>query len=412
MTTAHFLARRIHAAQDREKRVSPPAIRIAVVSMALSVAIMILTVAIVTGFKHQVSNKITGFNAHILVTHFDNNASHETQPIALSDSFMRVLQTYPGVSHAQVFATKPAILKTPGDYQAIILKGVDRDYDWNFLRTHLTQGEIPAIDTVGNQILLSAYIADKLNLRVGDAISCYFIQSPPRVKRYQVVGIYQTYLTEYDQQFAFVDIRQIRQISDWAPDMATGVELTIANPNVLDTIYQSLYYPLAASTDRFGSHYLTRTIDQLQPAIFSWLDVLDTNVILVFVIMTLVAGFAMISSLLILILERASLIGILKALGAGNRLIRHTFLRLSVYLITKGLLLGNALAILLILVQKMTGIIKLDPNTYYLPEVPVELSLITLLIVNAATLVVTILLLLGPSYSIARIHPAKTIQFE
>jgi len=415
MGTPLFIAKRIYFSKDVEKQVSPPAIRIAIISLALGLVVMILSVAIVIGFKKEVRNKVVGFGSHIQITHFDSNTSYETHPIAVSDSLLSKLQAIPNIRHVQAFATKPAIMKTDDDFQGVVLKGIDEHFDWDFFKKNLKEGNILNIrpDSTSTHALISSMIADKLKLKTGDSFMCYFIQDPPRSPRkYTIAGIYQTNLTDYDKLFILGDIKQIRRLSDWDDDMASGLELLVNNYNQLDATFETLFYDLSIQTDRLGNHYYPRSIRQLNPTIFSWLDVLDTNVVVILLLMALVAGFSMISGLLIIILERANMIGILKAMGENNAGIRKVFLYVSVFLIGKGLLWGNLIALAIYFVQKFTGILKLNPEVYYVSEVPIELSIGSWILINAGTLIVTLIMLIGPSYLVAKILPAKTIRFE
>ena len=414
MKAPFFIAKRIYFSKEGEKQVSPPAIRIAVISMALGLAVMILSVAIVIGFKKEVRNKVVGFGSHIQITHINSNNSYETHPIAPSDTLLNELQAIPNIRHVQAFATKPAIIKTDNDFQGIVLKGIDENFDWNFFKKNLKEGNVLNIqaDSTNNHILISAIIADKLKLKTGDSVLCYFIQEPIRARKYTIAGIYQTNFSDYDKLFIIGDIQQIRRLSDWDNDMVSGLEILVNNYNQLDATLETVFYNLSVQTDRLGNHYYPRSIRQLNPAIFSWLDVLDTNVVVILLLMALVAGFSMISGLLIIILERANMIGILKAMGENNTGIRKIFLYVSVFLIGKGLLWGNLMAIAICFVQKFTGILKLNPEVYYVSEVPVELNIVPLLLINLGTLIVTLLMLIGPSYLVAKISPAKTIRFE
>jgi lipoprotein-releasing system permease protein len=414
MTSSLFIARRLYFSKDGEKQVSPPAIRIAIASMALGLAVMILAVAIVVGFKKEVRNKVIGFGSHIQVSHFDSNTSYETQPIAVSDTLLDELRAMDNIRHVQVFATKPAIIKTATDFQGVVLKGVDGDFDWSFFRSNLQSGEVPRLhpDSISRQILLSAVLADRLDLKTGDSFLCYFIQDQPRVQRFTISGIYQTHFSDYDKLFMVGDIRQIRRVAEWDEDMASGLELFVDDYNRLDDTFEQLYYDLSVRADRLGNHYYPRSIWQLNPMIFAWLDVLDTNVFIILWLMVLVAGFSMISGLLIIILERAPLIGLLKAMGETNTGIRKIFLYLSVFLIGKGLLWGNVIALVICVIQKLTGVLRLDPEVYYVSQVPIELNFWILGAINLETMVMTLLMLVGPSYLVARILPARTIRFE
>ncbi|GHT77177.1 ABC transporter permease [Bacteroidia bacterium] len=414
MSAPFFIAKHIYFNKEGKKKVSPPAIRIAVISMALGLAVMILSVAVVVGFKKEVRNKVIGFGSHIQVSHFDSNYSYETQPISISDTLIAEIQSIPNVRHTQVFATKPAIFKTEHDFLGVILKGVDEHFDWDFLQKNLTEGKILSLhpDSLNNNVLISKLIADKLHLKCGDSFLCYFIQNPPRVRKFTISGIYQTNFSDYDKIFVLGDIRQIRRLSDWELDMVSGLEILLDDYDRMDDTHEQIFYALSSRTDRLGNPYDVRSIKEINPMIFAWLDVLDTNVVVILTLMLLVAGFSMISGLLIIILERANMIGILKAMGESNTGIRKIFLYVSAFLIGKGLLWGNLIAIALCVLQKTTGIFRLNPEIYYVPEVPIDLNIWALLLINLGTLLLTLLMLIAPSYLVARLSPAKTIRFE
>ena len=413
-----FIANRIRFEtgdkHDEKRKVSQPAIRIALVGIALGLAVMILSVAIVVGFKREVSNKIIGFGSHIQITNFDSNSSYETQPIVVNDSLFRAIETTSGIKHVSLFATKPGILKTDSDFQGVILKGVGVDYDWSFFQNSLIEGEIPEFqpDKTSTQVIISRLLANKLKLKVGDSFLTYFVQEEVRARKYDITGIYRTDFSEYDQLFVLADIRQIQRLNRWDEDMVSGVEIQLDDFNQISGMLETLYGQLGYKQDRLGNSFFIRSIIDLNPMIFSWLDLLDMNVIIILILMLAVAGFTMISGLLIVILERANMIGVLKALGADNTAIRMIFLRVSVFLILKGLLFGNVIALGICLTQKYFGIFKLDPEVYYLSTVPIDINIGYIVLINICTLIVSMLMLLGPSYIVAKILPAKTIRFE
>ena len=385
MNLSLFIARRIYFSKDQEQRVTPPAVRIAMIGIALGLAVMILSVAIVVGFKKEVRNKVIGFGSHIQISNFDNNASYESSPIAVSDTLLASLRAFPGVRHVEAFATKPGILKTDEDFQGIVLKGIDSDFDWTFFRSNLIQGDTLTLhpDKTSTDVLISRYLSDLLRLQVGDSFLTYFVQDDVRARKFHVTGIYETGFVDYDKLFVLADMRQVRRLNGWADEQ-----------------------------DRFGNTYYVRSIKELNPMIFSWLDVLDINVVVILVLMMAVAGFTMISGLLIIILERTQMIGLLKAMGADNTRIRHIFLYVSFFLIGKGMLWGNVIGVLLCLVQHRWGVVSLDPSIYYLNAVPIDLNPIAWLLLNLGALTVSMLMMLGPSYLITRIDPAKSIRFE
>ena len=408
-----FIARKIHFSKEGNRQVTPPAVRIAIVGVALGLAVMILSVAIVIGFKKEVRNKVIGFGSHIQITNFDNNSSYETMPIAVSDSLLQALRA-PGIKHIEGYATKMGILKTDSDFQGVVLKGIDTDYDWSFFRNNLTEGELLTIDPkkTSTDVIISRYLSDLLGLKLGDSILTYFVQEDVRARKFNIVGIYETGFMDYDKLFVLADIKQIRRLNGWEKDEVSGLELLVDDYDKLDQIAEDLYFNLVEKQDRHGNTYFTRSIKEMNPMIFNWLDVLDVNVVVILILIFAVAGFTMISGLLIIILERTNMIGILKALGENNVSIRKIFLYISFFLIGKGMLWGNVVGIAICLIQSHFRIIKLDPSIYYLDAVPIDLSIVSLILLNIGTLCASMLMMLGPSYLITKIDPAKSIRFE
>lgn len=409
-----FIAKRIHFSKEGNRQVTPPAVRIAVIGIALGLAVMILSVAIIVGFKKEVRNKVIGFGSHIQITNFDNNASFESTPIAISDSLLDDLRSFPGIRHVEAYATKPGILKTDSDFQGIILKGIDADFDWTFFRNNLKEGDIFTVqpNKTTNQVIISRYLSDLMKLGAGDSFLSYFVGEDIRARKFHIAGIYETGFEEYDKYFILTDIKQVRRLNNWEKDQVSGLELLVDDYDRLDQITEDLYFKLAEQQDRTGNTYYARSIKELNPMIFEWLNVLDVNVVVILILMLAVAGFTMISGLLIVILERTNMIGILKALGETNISIRKIFLYISFFLIGKGMLWGNVIGILLCLIQSRFKIISLDPSIYYLDAVPIDLNLLSLFLLNAGTLCAAMLMMLGPSYLIMKIDPAKSIRFE
>ena len=411
-----FIARRIHFSKERgdSRRVTPPAVRIAVAGIALGVAMMILSVAIVVGFKQEVRNKMVGFGSHIRVSNFDSNSSYETVPIFVGDSLKSLLSALSGIRHVETFATKPGILKTEMDFQGIVLKGVDVEYDWTFFRKHLKEGELFSIDTgkVTNDVLISQQLADMLRLRCGDSFHAYFVQDEVRARKFRICGIYDTGFTDYDKLFVLTDIKHIRRLNGWEADAVSGLELQVDDYDDLDKVAAAVDDRLLNRRDRKGNIFYVRSIKELNPMIFSWLDVLDLNVVVILVLMMAVSGFTMISGLLIIILERTNMIGILKALGQQDRSLRRVFLYISAFLIGKGMLWGNIIGLALCWIQSFFRPLSLDPSVYYLDAVPIHLTPGSWLLINLGASVVSLLMMLAPSYLITKISPAKTIRFE
>lgn len=410
-----FIARRIYLDKDKKREVSPPAVRLAIAGVAMGLAVMILSVAIVIGFKQEIRNKVIGFGSHVRISAFSSNTSYETPPIQYSDSLERVLQSYPEIARIEPYATKPGIFKTDDHYMGIVFKGVTRQYDWQFYKQHLVAGDIPQLsDSAPSlEIMLSHTIASKLQLDVDDSVLGYFVDGQRvRARKFTVSGIYKTDLADYDNIFVLGDAWQVQQIEGWVFDQYSGIELRLHDFDKIDEMTYRLYQDLLATPDFYGTHYYVQSVRELNMVFFGWLELLDMNVWIILILMAAVAGFTMISGLLIIILENASMIGTLKAIGASNRSIRRIFLNIAIYLVGRGLLWGNVVGLSLCLLQKHFHILKLNPEAYYIPYVPIELNMWYILLLNAASLAVSMLMLLGPSYIVALIRPAKTIKFE
>ncbi|MDR1746260.1 MAG: ABC transporter permease [Tannerella sp.] len=410
-----FIARKVHFSKtSADRRVTPPAIRIAIAGIALGLATMLLAVAIVTGFKKEVRNKAVGFGAHIQIANFDSNSSYETNPILVNDSLIADISDFPGVRHVSAYATKPGILKTETDFQGIVLKGVDGRYDWTFFRENLVEGEIFALEPerMATDVLISAYLANLLGLKCGDSFFAYFVQDDVRARKLHISGIYDTGYVDYDKFFVIADLRQVRRLNGWDDEAVSGLEVTIDDFTQLDNVTEQLYFHLVDRKDRMGNTYYVRSIEDLEPMLFNWLNVLDINAVIILVLMMAVAGFAMISGLLIIILERTSMIGVLKALGMANRPVRRVFLHIASFLITKGMLWGNVIGLTFCFLQSRFHLIALDPSNYYLNAVPIDLSFTAWLLINVGTLTVSMLMMLAPSCLITKISPARTIRFE
>lgn len=412
MNVEYFIAKRIHFRQDR-KNVSRPAVRIAIIGIAIGLAVMLLAISIVFGFKQEIRNKTIGFGGHIQLTNFDSNNSYEMLPVSLSDSLLDSLRSIPGVSTVSAFATKPGIIKTANAFQGIVLKGIGSDFDGSFFKNNITEGEfIEPGDTLRNEAVISQHMAKAFQLKTGDSFYTYFIQDQVRARRFTVKGIYSTNFIEYDKLFILTDIRQLQQLSGWAANEVGGYELRIADFGQLEAINDEVYSITSPIVLDDGSSYFTRTIRDINPQIFAWLDLLDVNVWVILALMLAVAGFNMISGLLILILERTSMIGILKSIGTTNWSVRRIFLYHSLFLIGKGMMWGNIVGLALITLQYFTGIIPLDPEAYYVSTVPVLYNWPLFILLNAGTLLASIAMMIGPSYLITKILPAKIIRYE
>ena len=409
-----FIARRIYRSREGEKEVSKPAVRIAMAGIAIGLAVMIVSVAVVIGFKHQVRDKVIGMGSDIVVSSIEGALLYQMNPVVANDSLLSVIQNIPQVSHVQRYATKPGMIMTADNFQGMIVKGVAQEYDWTYLKAHLQEGEIPALtDSVAsNRVLVSRSMADKLSLKVGDKLYTYYIEGNVRARRLTVSGIFQTNFSAFDDYFLITDMYTVNRLNGWEPDQVGGVEVAVSDYRFLNSVNDDIRGHIQEQTDRYGAIYCSRTSEELYPQIFAWLDLLDTNVWVILILMTGVAGFTMISGLLIIILERTQMIGVLKALGADNASIRQIFLSFSVFLIGRGMCWGNVIGLSCCLIQYFFEPIKLDPATYYVNAVPVELHLGWIVLLNVCTLLVSVGMLVGPSYLISHIHPAKSIRFE
>lgn len=410
-----FVARRIYRSKEGEKEVSKPAILIATWGIAIGLAVMIVAVAVVVGFKHEVRDKVVGLGSDITITHFDALKSYETIPVMMGDSLMNDLQATEGVKHVQRYSTKPGMIMTDDNFLGMVLKGVAQEYDWTFLRKHLLEGEIPVFSDSAstNRTLISRTIANKLNIHTGDKLYTYYIEGENvRARRLEVAGIYQTNFSLYDDLFLLTDLHTVNRLNNWKGDRVTGVELEVVDYDRLEAVKENIREKVDLQVNRYGNTYYTQTVEENNPQIFAWLDLLDMNVWVILILMTGVAGFTMISGLLIIILERTNMIGILKAVGADNLAIRKIFLSFSVFLIGRGMLWGNLIGLAFVVVQSQFRLFKLDPATYYVDSVPVEFNVWWWVLLNVCTLLVSVLMLVGPSYLITRIHPAKSIRFE
>lgn len=414
MSLSLFLARRIYRESDGGKQVSRPAVLIAMAGIAMGLAVMIIAVAVVIGFKSEVRNKVIGFGSHIQISNLDAVSSYETHPVVVGDSMMAALADDPVVRHVQRYSTKPGMIKTDEAFQGMVLKGVGPEFDPSFMKEYLLEGEIPVFsDSVSsNQVLISKALATKMKLKLGDKIYTYYIQDDIRARRLTIVGIYQTNFSEYDQLFLLTDLSLVNRLNGWEPEQVSGVELQVNDYDKLEDITYEIAMNTDNQTDAYGGTYYVRNIEQLNPQIFAWLDLLDMNVWVILILMVGVAGFTMISGLLIIIIERTNMIGILKALGANNFTIRKTFLWFSVFLIGKGMLWGNAIGLAFCILQSQFGILKLDPETYYVDTVPVSFNILLFLLINIGTLLASVLMLIGPSYLITKINPANSMRYE
>lgn len=412
-----YIARRIFSSKENRNQLSSRIVNIALFGIVLGLIVLILSVAIVVGYKSEVGRKVIGFSSHLQIVNLDSNQSFETSPISQNQPFLYDLRKIDGIRHVQIFATKPGVISTDGEMQAVVLKGIGPDFDWSFFQENKVAGEpFEVQDTVrSNKIWVSKKIADQLKLRLGDDLTMFFIhesETIPRQRKFQIAGIYQTSLEEFDRMFVLVDINHIRKLNNWKSDEVTGFEILVNDFNRLDDQEKAVHQLLLRHTSPDSPVLQVVSIKEKYRSIFDWLNLLDMNVWVILALMVLVAGFNMVSGLLVIILERTQMIGILKAMGARNWSIRKIFLYFSVMLVAKALILGNILGIGICLLQQYTHFIKLDPASYYLEYVPIHLTILHVVLLNAGTIAATLLMLILPSYFITRVSPEKTIRFE
>ena len=409
-----FVARKIYFDKSEGKKISKPAVRIAMWGLAIGLAVMIISVAVVIGFKQEVREKVIGLGAHIQISNFDSNTTYEMQPIAATDSIMEAIRGIDGVKHVQRFTTKPGIIKTGDDFTGIVLKGIGPEYDTSFLENSLTEGEMPAFSDTSstNRILISEALAAKMQLKLGDKIPTYSIEEQIRVRRFTIAGIYSTHFSDFDNLFIIGDLYAANRLNGWQPAQVSGMEVEASDYAELESVREAISRETGNRPDPYGGVFYAQTVKELYPQIFAWLDLLDLNVWVILILMIGVAGFTMISGLLIIILERTNMIGILKSLGAGNRTVRKIFLCFAAFLVGKGMLWGNIIGFGICLVQHFFHLVPLDPATYYVSTVPLGGSIWVFLLLNACTFILSMLILIGPSCLISKIHPARSMRYE
>ena len=412
-----YIAKRIFSAKENRNNLSHRIVNIALFGIVLGLVVLILSVAIVSGYKSEVGRKVIGFGSHLQIDNLDTNQSYETSSISQNQPFLQELKNLEGIRQVQIFATKPGIIRTDDEIQGVVLKGIGPDFDWSFFQENKVSGEPFFVqDTIrSNKVWVSKQMADLLNLNLDDDLTMFFIhesEAIPRQRKFQLAGIYKTSLEEFDRMFVLVDINHIRKLNNWKNDEVSGFEILVNDIDELPEQERAVRDLLLRNMTPDSSVLQVVSIKEKYRHIFDWLNLLDMNVWVILILMVLVAGFNMVSSLLVIILERTQMIGILKAMGARNWSIRKIFLYFSVMLILKALVLGNILGIGICLIQKYTRVLRLDPTSYFLEYVPINLTIWHILLLNVGTVVITILMLLLPSYFITKVSPEKTIRFE
>lgn len=411
MNLEYFIAKRLITAKDYKSSISAPIIKIAISAIAIGMIMMIVSVATGIGLQQKIREKVSAFNGHIIISNYDNNQSEVTLiPISKKQNFYPKFNSVSGVNHIQAIASKAGIIRTETAFEGIIFKGVGIDYNWDNIKEYIIAGNLPDFSKKINQeVLISQFLANRLDLKVGDSFNTFFIKENqnklPNSRRFKITGIFNSGFQEFDATYLIGDIRHIQRINKWNPDQVGAFEVFVNDFNMIKEVGDQVYQQTASTMD-------TKTIIEKYSYIFEWLKLFDFNIIIILAIMIIVATINMVVALLVLILERTQMIGILKALGADNWSVRKIFLYNAFYLIVRGLFWGNGIGITLLLIQQYFGVIKLNPENYYVNQAPVCISLGYILLLNLLTVTVCFLVLLIPSYIITKISPVKAIRFD
>lgn len=411
MNFEFFIARRIIASKDYKSSISAPIIKIAITAIAIGVIMMLVSIATGIGLQKKIREKVSAFNGDIIITNFDTNFSNDSQnPISKDQPFYPKFKNVDGIKHVQVTASKGGVIRTETDFEGVVVKGVGNDYNWEYFKDYLVEGKLPDFKGALNEdILISEYLANRLHLNLGDKVTTFFlndeVSKTPRSRGFEIAGIYNSGFQQFDEQFIITDIRHIQKLNKWDESQIGAFEVFVDDFDDIIPIGESVYNETGSTLD-------TQTIRNKYASIFEWLDLFDFNILAIIGIMILVAGINMITALLVLILERTQMIGILKAMGSSDSSVRKIFLYNAMYLIGVGLFWGNLIGIGLLLLQKYGKVFPLNPNTYYVSEAPVYLSWDYILIMNAGTFMLCLLMLLVAAILITKISPVKAIRFE
>ena len=410
MKLEYFIAKRLITAKDHKSSISAPIIKIAITAIALGMIMMIVSIATGIGLQQKIRQKVSAFNGHIIISGYnDNNSDVSTSPISIHQNFYPKFKKVDGINHVQAIASKAGMIRTETAFEGIIFKGVGKDYQTNNLKEYLVEGRLPNFKSALNEeVLISQYLCNRLGLKLGDKFVTYFMKENSEgynLRNFKIVGIYNSGFQEFDSSFVIVDIRHIQRINKWQPDQIGSFEVFVDDFTQIESIGQQVYQETSSTLD-------SQTIVEKFYYIFEWLKLFDFNILVILIVMIAVSTINMVVALLVLILERTQMIGILKSLGANNWSIRKVFLYNAFYLIVRGLFLGNLIGIGLLLLQKQFGVIKLNPESYYVNVAPVDINLFYILLLNIGTIVICLLVLLIPSYIITKITPSKSIRFE
>lgn len=414
MNFSLYIAKKLYSSENGKKRASLPAIRIAIFGVAVGLAVMILSVAVVFGFKDEISSKVIGFGSHLTIYNTAPAEIGESRPIIVDDELVKGIEKIPDVEHVQYYSMKSGILKTTDQFAGIILKGINSTYSTDFVSSHIIEGQLPDYSKKGteNEIVISKSIANDLRLKVGDKLFAYFFENGLRARRFKVAAIYRTDLSQFDKVLVFANDKTVRNLCKWDDKYAYGVEITVKDFSKLNETSFHIAKFISKYNIEHNTSYVSFTVKELYPQIFDWLNLLNINIWVILILMLAVAGVTIVSGLLILIIERTSTIALLKTLGATNTLVRKVFINIAVIILLKGMVAGNVLGLLLAFLQKEFNIVHLNPESYYIDSVPVEFDLTAIILINIVTFIVSTLALVLPSYLVARIHPSKVLRFE
>jgi lipoprotein-releasing system permease protein len=407
----YFIAKRLITAKDYKSSISAPIIKIAISAIAIGMIMMIVSVATGIGLQQKIREKISAFNGHIIISNYDNNQSEVTiVPISKNQDFYPKFKSVEGVRHIQAIASKAGIIRTETAFEGVVFKGVGADYDWNNIKDYLVSGKLPDFSKKLNEdVLISQFLANRLKLKVGDAFNTFFMKEGqnklPNIRRFNITGVFNSGFQEFDATYIIGDIRHMQRINKWKADQVGAFEVFVDDFDNIKSVGEQVYHQTGSTLD-------SKTIIEKYSYIFEWLQLFDFNIIVILIVMILVATINMVVALLVLILERTQMVGVLKALGANNWSIRKIFLYNASYLILRGLFWGNLIGISILLVQQQFGIIKLNPENYYVDQAPVYLNWIYIAVLNLLTIGVCFLVLLIPSYIITKISPVKAIRFD
>jgi lipoprotein-releasing system permease protein len=407
----YFIAKRLITAKDYKSSISAPIIKIAIAAIALGIIMMIIAVATGVGLQQKIRQKVSAFNGHIIISSYNDNQSDvSTAPISINQNFYPNFKTVDGIMHIQAVASKAGMIKIESAVEGILFKGVGKDYRWKNLKEYLVDGRLPIVNKgINPEIIISHYLANRLNLKTGDKFNTLFMKEDsnqlPNLRRFEIVGIYNSGFQEFDASYIIGDIRHIQRMNKWKEDQIGSFEVFVSDFSKIEEIGQAVYQETASTLD-------SQTIVEKYYYIFEWLHLFDFNIIVLLVVMIIVSTINMVVALLVLILERTQMIGILKSLGANNWSIRKIFLYNSFYLIIRGLFLGNFIGIGMLFLQKYFGIVKLNPESYYVNEAPVYINFGYILVLNIGTVLICLFVLLIPSYIITKISPSKSMRFD